>query len=387
MLRARNTVYENILELIGNTPLVKLNKVMDFFKLKCEVYAKLEFFNPGGSVKDRIGYYMIVKAKEEGKIVKGGVIIEPTSGNTGVGLALVSCVEGFLNVFTMPTKMSEEKELLLKSLGGFVIRTPTEVSPDDPLSYYKVAEAVRNLIWKKGRAVTREELNEIINYVQELVKAKDREKLNDILKENVNPNPYAYIPNQYFNKYNPLAHYETTAREIWEQTNGELDYLFAGIGTGGTITGIARYLKGKKDVKIIGIDPIGSIYNLVKKGVPVEEAKKRAHSYKVEGIGEDLLPDTVDLDLIDEIVVVGDQESFSMARLVARVEGILAGGSSGSALYGAIKYIKERGLVGKKVVVIFPDTGRNYLTKFYNDEWMLKNGFKVDDVSVLGDLI
>ncbi|WP_087037057.1 PLP-dependent cysteine synthase family protein [Thermococcus litoralis] len=377
------SIYDDIVQTIGNTPLVRLKKIERYFGLKNELYAKVEFFNPGGSIKDRIGKYMIEGAKKEGKIVKGAVIIEPTSGNTGVGLALVAADEGYLTVFTMPDKMSIEKELLLKALGAFVIRTPTAVSPSDPNSYYKVAEAVRNLIWKKERAISREELREIVEYVQRLVREERLEELKAILEEKVEETPYAYIPNQYFNKYNPIAHYETTAREIWEQTNGEVDYLFAGIGTGGTITGIGRYLKERKDIKIIGVDPVGSIYNLVKKGMSLEEAVKRAHPYLVEGIGEDLLPDTVDLNLVDDIVVVNDQQAFAMTRFLARKEGILAGGSSGAALYGAIKYLKEHKITGKKIVVMFPDTGRNYLTKIFNDKWMLERGFEIDDEKVL----
>ncbi|WP_232054781.1 PLP-dependent cysteine synthase family protein [Thermococcus sp. 2319x1] len=376
--------YDNIVQTIGGTPLVRLRKIERYFNLKNELYAKVEFFNPGGSIKDRIGKYMIEGAKKEGKIVEGGVVIEPTSGNTGLGLALVAANEGYLTVFTMPDKMSDEKEFLLKALGAFVIRTPTAVPPSDPNSYYKVAEAVRNLIWKKGRPITREELKEIVEYVQELVKEERIDELSAILDEKVEETPYAYIPNQYFNKYNPLAHYETTAREIWKQMKGSVNYLFAGIGTGGTITGIGRYIKEKKkDVKIIGIDPVGSIYNLVKKGMSLEEAVKKAHPYLVEGIGEDLLPETVDLTLVDDIVVVNDQEAFAMTRFLARKEGILAGGSSGAALYGAIKYLKETGVEGKKIVIIFPDTGRNYLTKIFNDKWMLEKGFEIEDEKVL----
>ncbi len=381
------STYDDIVQTIGNTPLVRLRKIERYFDLKNELYAKVEFFNPGGSIKDRIGKYMIEGAKREGKIVEGGVIVEPTSGNTGVGLALVAADEGYMTVFTMPDKMSTEKELLLRAMGAFVIRTPTAVAPDDPNSYYKVAEAVRNLIWKKGRAITREELREIVEYVQRLVDEEKLDELRAILEEEVEETPYAYIPNQYFNKYNPQAHYETTAREIWEQTKGEVDYLFAGIGTGGTITGIGRYLKErKKDVKIIGVDPVGSIYSLVKKGMSLEEALKKAHPYLVEGIGEDLLPETVDLSLVDDMVVVNDQEAFAMTRFLARKEGILAGGSSGAALYGTVKYLKEKGIEGKKVVVIFPDTGRNYLTKVFNDEWLIANGFEVDDEKVMGVL-
>ncbi|EHR78733.1 cystathionine beta-synthase [Thermococcus litoralis DSM 5473] len=348
------SIYEDIVQTIGETPLVRLKKIEKHFNVKNELYAKVEFFNPGGSIKDRIGKYMIEGAKKEGKIAEGAVIIEPTSGNTGVGLALVAADEGYLTVFTMPDKMSHEKEFLLRALGAFVIRTPTAVAASDPNSYYKVAEAVRNLIWKKRRAVTREELKAIVEYVQNLVKEEKISELSTILNEKVEETPYAYIPNQYFNKYNPLAHYETTAREIWKQTNGEIDYIFAGIGTGGTITGIGRYLKEKKeDIKIIGVDPVGSIYHLVKKGMSLEKALKKAHPYLVEGIGEDILPETVDLSLVDDIVVVNDQEAFAMTRFLARKEGILAGGSSGAALYGAIKYLKEHKITGKKIVVMF----------------------------------
>ncbi len=380
--------HRNILSLIGNTPIVKLEKIMKCFKLLNQLYAKLEFYNPGGSVKDRIALYMIKGAKSEGLITEGAVIIEPTSGNTGIGLALVSCVEGYLSVFVMPRKMSTEKELLLKALGAFVIRTPTEASAESPLSYYRVAEIIRNIIWSFKRKISRNELKRIVEHVQKLV---DEERINELrkyLEMDVEPTPYAYIPNQYFNKYNPLAHYETTAREIWEQTNGEIDYIFAGIGTGGTITGIARYLKEKNpDIKIIGVDPVGSIYHILKKGVPLEEARKYAHPYKVEGIGEDILPETVDLNLIDDIVVVDDQQAFAMTRFLARTEGILAGGSSGAALYGTVKYLKENNIAGKKVLVIFPDTGRNYLSKIFNDEWMRSNGFETDDLKVLGELM
>lgn len=380
-------IYDDIVQTIGETPLVRLKKIEKYFNVKNELYAKVEFFNPGGSIKDRIGKYMIEGAKKEGKIVEGGVIIEPTSGNTGLGLALVAADEGYLTVFTMPDKMSLEKEFLLKALGAFVIRTPTAVASSDPNSYYKVAEAVRNLIWKKKRPVTREELKEIVEYVQKLVKEEKIDELRAILDEGVEETPYAYIPNQYFNKYNPLAHYESTAREIWKQTKGSINYLFAGIGTGGTITGIGRYIKEKRrDVKIIGVDPVGSIYNLVKNGMSLEEAVKKAHPYLVEGIGEDILPKTVDLNLVDDIVVVNDQEAFAMTRFLARKEGILVGGSSGAALYGTIKYLKENGVKGKRVVIIFPDTGRNYLTKIFNDKWLLENGFETDDEKVLEGL-
>lgn len=339
--------------------------------------------NPGGSVKDRIALYMVEAAEREGVIRRGAVLVEPTSGNTGIGLALVGNVKGYRVVLVMPRKMSVEKELLLKAMGAMVVRTPTEAPPSSPLSYYRVSEALRNLVWSRGGPVSAEELREIVGRVQRMVDEGDEEGLRRLAEMGVEPTPYAYIPNQYFNKYNPLAHYETTAREIWEQMEGMIDYLFAGIGTGGTITGITRFLKERGDARIVGVDPVGSIYHLVKSGVPVEEAKRRAHPYMVEGIGEDLLPETVDLSLIDEIVVVDDQRAFSMARLLAKLEGILAGGSSGAALYGAISYLKERGVEGARVLVILPDTGRNYLTKIFDDGWMEENGFETDDEKVL----
>jgi len=379
---------KSIIDVIGNTPIIRLKRIEEFFGLKSEIYAKLEFMNPGGSVKDRIGYYMIMEAERKGLIEKGGVIIEPTSGNTGMGIALVSCVKGFKMIFTMPDKMSREKELMLKAMGGHVIRTPTAVSPEDPLSYYRVAEVVRNLIWMKKGSISDEDLEEIVSRVQSLIDGGKREELQKILNTKVDPTPYAYIPNQYENPMNPRAHYETTAREIWEQMNGDVDFLFIGIGTGGTITGIARFFREKKSkTRIIGIDPEGSIYHLVKGGMPVEEAKKMAKTYKVEGIGEDIIPKTVDLDLIDEIIVVDDQRSFAMARFLAKTEGVFAGGSSGSALYGAVKYLKEKNVEGRKAVVIFPDTGRNYLTKFYDDNWMKENGFEINELKVLGELL
>jgi len=380
-------VYEDVLGLIGNTPLVRLKKIEDFFRLDVQVYAKLEFLNPGGSVKDRIGLYMLNHALEEGLVVPGAVVIEPTSGNTGIGLALVSKVYGFRNVFTMPRKMSMEKELILRAYGGHVIRTPTEVPPEHPLSYYKVSEALRNYIWSLGRQVDDSELADIVKAFQGMVDGEDVEGLRRYLELEVEPNPYAYIPNQYFNRYNPLAHYETTGPEIWRQLEGDVDIFVAGIGTGGTITGVAKFLKEvKPKVTVVGVDPEGSVYHHLKEGLPLEEALKHVYTYKVEGIGEDLLPETVDLDLIDEIVVVDDQHSFAMARLLSRLEGLLVGGSSGSALYGAVKYVKDSGVRDKNVVVIFPDTGRNYLTKFFDDGWMLRNGFEVEDEVVLGDL-
>ena len=380
-------VCEDVLGLIGNTPLVRLKRVEEYFNLKNKLFAKLELLNPGGSVKDRIGLYMLNHALENGLVVPGSVIIEPTSGNTGIGLAIVSRVYGFKNIFVMPRKMSIEKELILRAYGGYVVRTPTEAPPRHPLSYYRVSEAIRNYIWSLNRLVGDDELKDIVEYFQGLIDDGDGDTIRKYVDLDVEPNPYAYIPNQYFNEYNPLPHYETTGREIWMQLDGNIDILFAGIGTGGTITGVARFLKEMNgDILVIGVDPEGSVYHHLKTGISLDEALKHVSPYKVEGIGEDILPDSVDLDVIDDIVVVDDQHSFSMARLLARLEGLLVGGSSGSALYGAIKYVKEHGFSGKNIVVIFPDTGRNYLTKFFDDGWMVKNGFNIDDEEVLGDL-
>ncbi len=380
-------VFESVLGLIGATPLLRLRRIEDFFGIECKLYAKLEFYNPGGSVKDRIGLYMLRDAMEKGVIKPGGVIIEPTSGNTGIGLAIVSRIYGFRTVFTMPRKMSMEKELILKAYGGYVIRTPTEVPPHNPLSYYKVAEAIRNYISSLERPIDDRELRDFLDYIQSAINREDTSVLKELLDIKPRGNGYAYIPNQYFNPANPKAHFETTGPEIWYQTNGEVDIFVAGMGTGGTISGASKYLKSKNpSIRVVGIDPVGSVYHHIKRGLSLEEAMKFVKAYKVEGIGEDILPETIDLELIDDVVVVDDQSSFSMARFTAKTEGLLIGGSSGSALYGAIKYIVDNGLSGKTVVVILPDTGRNYLTRFYSDEWMIKNGFTTDDETVLKSL-
>lgn len=319
-------IKDSVLETIGDTPLVKLNKISK--EINAKIYAKLEFKNPGGSVKDRIGIRMIEDAEKKGLIKEGATIIEPTSGNTGVGLALAAVLKGYKMIFIMPDKMSKEKELLLKAYGAEVIRTPTNVSPEDPRSYYKVAEK--------------------------------------IVKETIN----SFSPNQYYNENNPKAHYETTGPEIWRDTNGKITHFVAGIGTGGTITGIARYLKEKNpNVKIIGIDPEGSMYHH-----KFYNTDGEVHNYKIEGIGEDFIPKTVDLNLIDEIIVVNDKDAFLMARKLAREEGLLVGGSSGAAVFAISHHIT--GLDNEDVVVVLlPDTGRNYLSTIFNDEWMKHNGF------------
>lgn len=376
----------DITETMGRTPIVELREIENYFNSSNDLIAKLEYFNPGGSIKDRIGREMIQGAQKENKIKPGGVIIEPTSGNTGVGLALASKKENYKTVFTMPSKMSKEKELLLKSIGGHVIRTPTQVEPEDPNSYYNAAEAVKKLIWTENKKIREEKLKEIVNYIQELIDTENLEELRRILDREVEANEFAYMPNQYYNKYNPLAHKKTTAKEILRQTKGDIDYLFAGMGTGGTITGIGEYLKDRTNLKIIGVDPRGSIFSKVKNGMNVEEAKNKAETYLTEGIGEDLIPDTTNLDIIDEMIEINDQESFSMTRLLTRKEGIFGGGSSGSALYGALKYLKTNNIEDKNVLMIFPDTGRNYLTRIFNDDWMKENDLKVNDEEVLEEL-
>lgn len=319
--------YNNILELIGNTPLVKINKLNPNPKIL--ILAKLEFLNPGGSIKDRIGLTMIEKAEKEGKLRKDGTIVEPTSGNTGAGLAIVAVIKGYKTVFVMPDKMSEEKRNLLRAYGAKVIITPTAISPDDPKSYYSVSERI----------------------------AKET--------------PGGFKPNQYENPANPESHYQTTGPEIWEQTEGKVTHVVIGMGTGGTITGIGRFLKEKNpDIKIIGVDPIGSVYaDYYKTG----KLPKLFKTYKVEGVGEDFLPKTIDFSVIDEVISVSDKNCFLTARELTRREGILAGGSSGMALYAARKVSKK--LKKGVIVVILPDSGRNYLTKFHNDRWMQEQGY------------
>jgi cystathionine beta-synthase len=314
-----------ILETIGNTPLVKLNRIAQDHKPL--VLAKLEYFNPGGSVKDRIGITMIEEAERDGRLKPGGTIIENTSGNTGMGLALAAAIKGYRCIFTMPDKMSQAKIDLLRAFGAEVVITPTAVEPDDPRSYYSVARRLANEI------------------------------------------PNSFYPNQYDNQANPLSHYKTTGPEIWEQTEGKITHFVVALGTGGTATGVGRYLKERNpSIRIIGADPVGSLYYDKFKSGTVG----RAHTYLVEGIGEDFFPTTMDLDLLDDIIQVSDRESFAAARRMTRLEGIFAGGSAGTAVHAALQVAAE-GRQGDVIVVIIPDWGEHYLSKVYNDEWMRSN--------------
>lgn len=314
------TIHESIVDLIGATPLVRLSRLHPPGNL----VAKLEFINPGGSVKERIAVTMIDDAERLGLLRPGGTIIEPTSGNTGVGLAIVGAVRGYRVICTVPDKVSREKQDLLRAYGVEVIETPTEYGPDHPESYYGVARRLATEI--EG----------------------------------------AFHPNQYLNEANPRAHYESTGPEIWEQTAGAVDVYVAGVGTGGTITGAGRYLKERKpEVEVVGADPEGSIYTAGPDG--------DIHQYEVEGVGEDFYPDTVDLDIIDRFVEVTDADSFAMARRLARVEGVLTGGSGGLAVVAAQQVAMET--PERLVVVLVPDSGRGYLSKVFNDDWMRGRGF------------
>jgi cystathionine beta-synthase len=317
--------FDDILATVGNTPLVRLNKMAA--GLPATVLAKVESFNPGGSSKDRIGLSMIRAAEAAGQLKPGGTIVECTSGNTGVGLAMAAVVLGYKTVFCMPDKVAKEKINLLKSYGAEVVVCPTAVAPDSPESYYQVARRI------------------------------ERER------------PNAFLTNQYDNPANPAAHYRTTGPELWEQTAGKIDVFVTSIGTGGTISGIARYLKEKNPkVRIVGADPIGSIlYQWFHTRTMGE-----AHTYKVEGIGEDFLPEAYDWSVIDDVVQVDDKSSLNLARRLAREEGILAGGSAGTALKAALDEAKKAA-PGAVVVVMIPDTGERYLSKVHSDEWMRDN--------------
>ncbi len=311
---------DSLVDLVGNTPLVRLRRFSA--GVPPTIIAKAEFLNPGGSVKDRIGLAMVDAAEQDGRLKPGGTIVEPTSGNTGVGLAMVAAQRGYRCVFVMPDKVSAEKVALLRAYGTEVVVCPTAVEPDDPRSYYRTADRLTDEITG------------------------------------------AFQPNQYANPANPAAHEATTGPEIWEQTDGRVEVFVAGVGTGGTITGVGRYLKARNPrVQVVGADPEGSIYS----GDDV-------HPYLVEGVGEDFWPDTFDADVVDRYVRVSDRDSFLAARELAHDEGMLVGGSCGTAAHAARVAAADMP-EDAVIVVLLPDSGRGYLSKLYNDEWMASNGF------------
>jgi cystathionine beta-synthase len=311
--------FPTILDLVGDTPIVRLPRMQP--RGGARLLAKLEYLNPGGSIKDRIGLPMLEAAEREGLLRPGGTIVEPTSGNTGVGLAQVAAQRGYRCIFVMPDKMSREKIALLRAFGAEIVVCPTEVEPEDPRSYYSVSRRIAS------------------------------------------ETPGAFNPNQYANPANPQAHYDTTGPEIWEQLGEELDVLVAGVGTGGTVSGTGHYLKERKPgLQIVGADPIGSIYS-----------SEQVHSYLVEGVGEDFWPTTFDRDVVDRWIRVSDREAFAATRRVAREEGILIGASGGLALHAALSVAAELP-AERTVLVILPDGGRPYLSKVFNDDWMLVHG-------------
>src|SRR6516225_10151786 len=317
----------NILEAMGSTPLIRLNRLTK--GLESEIYVKADYMNPGGSVKDRIGKWMIDDAERRGVLKPGGTIIEGTSGNTGMGLALVAVTRGYKVVFTINDKQSREKIDLLKAFGAEVIVCPTAVEPEDPRSYYSVAK-------KLAREI-----------------------------------PNAFYPNQYDNPNNPGAHYRTTGPEIWEDSEGKITHFVCGMGTGGTISGVGKFLKERNArVQIIGVDPEGSLYYDFHKSGKVVKAR----TYVVEGIGEDFFPTTMDMAILDDVIQVNDEECFVVARRLAKMEGLFTGGSGGGCLSGALRLARD---LGPKdyIVALLPDTGMRYLSKVYNDEWMRERGY------------
>jgi cystathionine beta-synthase len=317
---------QSILETIGNTPLIRLHRVSQ--GIRTPIYAKAEFFNPGGSVKDRIGLAIIEDAEKRGELKRGGVIVEGTSGNTGVGLALAAALKGYRCIFTMPDKMSDEKVRLLRAFGAEVVITPTAVPPDHPDNYVMKAKAI------------------------------------------VQATPNAVLANQFYNQVNPDAHYRTTGPEIWSQTEGKVTHFVASAGTGGTLSGVGRFLREKNPkVRIIAGDPDGSIYGDYSKTTKISEG----HPYKVEGIGGDKIPGTLHFDCVDEFVTVPDPDAFRMARRLAREEGIFVGGSSGLNVCVAMNVAREIDDPDACVVVLLPDTGERYLSKLFDDDWMREN--------------
>jgi cystathionine beta-synthase len=315
--------YPSLLELVGNTPIVRLDTIGR--EVEPRLLAKLDHLNPGGSVKDRIGLAMIEKAEAEGHLKPGGTIVEPTSGNTGVGLAIAAAQKGYRCIFVMPDKMSQEKISMLRAYGAEVVICPTAVEPDSPESYYSVS---------------------------------------DRLAEEI---PGGFKPDQYSNMANPEVHYRITGPEIWEQTGGEIDAIVISVGTGGTISGVGRYFKEKRpEILVVGADPEGSVFTA--------KDERDVHPYLVEGIGKDTWPKTMDPSVVDDWVRVSDRDSFLVARRLAREEGLLVGGSGGTTVWAALQ-IAERFGPEATVLTMIPDSGRSYLSKFYDDNWMLEHGF------------
>jgi cystathionine beta-synthase len=327
---------DSILETIGNTPLVRLTRIAP--DIRPQLLAKLEVFNPGGSIKDRIAVALIAAAEADGRLAPGGTIVEPTSGNTGTGLAIIARLKGYRMIAVMPDKMSKEKIDLLRAYGAEVVVAPTDVAPDSPQSYYRVA---------------------------------------DRLTEEI---PGAFQPNQYFNQANPQAHYESTGPELWEQTGGRITHLVCGVGTGGTVTGTVRYLRERKqDLTVIGADPEGSIYS----GGP-----ENVRPYLLEGVGEDFWPQTFDPAVVDRWITISDRDAFLATRRLALTEGILAGGSGGLALQAGLLLATEIDDPEAMIVVILPDGGRSYLSKIYSDSWMRQYGFLERESKLLvGDVL
>jgi len=339
----RNTrPYDSVIDTIGWTPLIRLHRITR--GIRTPVYGKAEFFNPGGSVKDRIGMPIIEQAEREGRLKPGGTIVEGTSGNTGVGLAIAAALKGYKCIFTMPDKMSQEKVRLLKAFGAEVIVTPTAVAPDHPDNYVMMAKRIAE------------------------------------------ETPNAILANQFYNQANPDAHYATTGPELWEQTEGRITHFVAAAGTGGTITGVGRYLKEKNPrIKIISGDPQGSILAELWRSKGTN--KIEGAPYKVEGIGQDKLPSTLDLSIIDDYRTVSDRDSFAMARRLTREEGLFVGGSSGLITHIALQVAREADDPEACVVTFLCDTGERYLSKLYNDEWMRENQLLEPDRVTLGDLV
>jgi len=328
---AQLNVYDNILQTIGRTPLVRLARLGK--DLACSLYAKVESFNPGGSVKDRIGLNIIEEAERSGRLKPGGTVVESTSGNTGVGLAIICALRGYKSIFVMPDKMSQEKILLLRAYGAKVVITPTAVAPEDPRSYYEVAKRL------------------------------------------VRETPNSILANQYHNQENPHSHYLSTGPEIWEQTGGVVTDVIMTMGTGGTITGVSKFLKEQNPgICIVGVDTTGSILKEAWENGGKIPATAVAEAYKVEGFGEDFIPSTLDLSLVDEVIRVTDKECFFWSRRLVRQEGIFAGGSAGAAVAAALRYC-ENLPADRLVVTLLPDSGSRYLTKHFDDKWMRENGF------------